>query len=99
MALGLPPGRLRSAACQFTGLYDKELWEEMVKSSMNEFQKHISEQDNIPSDLPLVIGSDRDEGAIQSPIANAKLAGVEKFIQVQTCSITSNPWLNYNLSS
>ncbi len=99
MALGLPPGRLRSAPCQFTNLHDKELWEEMVKSSMNVFQKHISEQDNTPKDLPLIIGSDRDEGAIQATLANAKRAGVENFIQVQTCSITANPWLKCNLSS
>jgi 23S rRNA G2445 N2-methylase RlmL len=99
MALGLPPGRLRSAPCQFTNLCDKELWEEMIESSMKDFQNHLSSQDDIPNKLPLIIGSDRDEGAIQSTIANSKRAGVDKFIQFQACSIKTNPWLDYNNTS
>ena len=44
--------------------------------------------------LPLIVGSDRNEGAIKATMANAERAGVDQFIQMKTCSIKANPWLN-----
>ena len=87
MMLRLPPGRLRSTPCQHTSLYDEKLWKELVERSMKE-------NDENPTNIPLIIGSDRNAGAIQSTMENAKRAGVNKFIQLETCSLKANSFFN-----
>lgn len=92
MAKGLPPGRLRPPPCQFTNFFNEKMWEEMV-------QKSSSLDDINQTEVPLIIGSDRDDGAIKSSIENAKRAGVENFIQLESSSISANPWLKKQKSN
>jgi putative N6-adenine-specific DNA methylase len=108
MVFGFPPGRLRPAPLQYTNFYDKNLWNDLIKSSMDDAWKKINmmKEDNEeePSEegqvnLPLIAGSDRNNGAAESTMRNAKDAGVDELIQVGTYPIKANPWLNHQNDS
>ena len=49
--------------------------------------------------LPSIIGSDRNDGAIQSTLMNAKRAGVDMFLQLESCSLKANSWFKEEQNS
>jgi len=98
MAMGFPPGRLRPPPCEFTSLYNENLWNQMIQSAMDDARGNINrtllKEKEEQQELPLIFGGDRDAGAISATIANAKRAGVDKFIEVGNFALRSNPWMD-----
>ena len=76
IALGLPAGRNRTFAFMELPSFQKDEYEELTQVN----QKKINLK---------FYGSDRDNGAILSSIKNSKKAGVEKFCQFKTISISA----------
>jgi len=79
LAKGIPPGFSRQFSFMLWPNYDKSIWENLltiiqIKSS---------------NELPIIQGSDRDAGAIEMSIANAKRAGVSDLIEF-TCEAISS---------
>lgn len=92
MALGIPPGCLRSAPCEHTSLYDENLWHLLIEGEMKKAKSKFETSNS--QNYPLIVGGDRDNGAIEATLANAKRAGVDEIIQVEGCAIKANRWLN-----
>ena len=76
IALGLPAGRNRTFAFMELPSFQKDQYEELTQVN----QKKINLK---------FYGSDRDNGAILSSIKNSKKAGVEKFCQFKTISVSA----------
>jgi putative N6-adenine-specific DNA methylase len=69
LALGIPPGAHRNFAFMKWPGFNEKAWGE------------ISNQPSAVSDIPPILASDRDAGAIQMAIANAERAGVAEHIR------------------
>lgn len=94
MLFKLPPGRYRDPPMKNTILSDPDLWKQMVELSVNCGEKMISDYIDNHESIPLVVGSDRDQGAVNAAIGNILRAGLSKVISIEHCAISSNPWLN-----
>jgi putative N6-adenine-specific DNA methylase len=78
MALGIPPGANRRFAFMDWQNYDEELW------------KQIKGTANRPgTEIPSILGSDRDAGAIRMAQANAERAGVAEHIQFENHAVSN----------
>jgi putative N6-adenine-specific DNA methylase len=86
MAAGLPPGRLKPAPFQGTTLEDSSKWECLVHNACFKAM-------NIEKPFK-ISASDRDAGAVQAALANAKRAGVWKYMEgnVHQTSLSGQPW-------
>ena len=78
MARGVPPGMVRHFAFMDWPSFDLALWESLLNES----------QEKLRTDLPMILASDRDAGAIQMAQANAERAGVAEYIEF-TCRAVS----------
>ena len=85
LAHGLPPNRLKRPPFKHSQLYNGRLWKKLIKSSRQ--GKNKTQRDT----KFVIIGSDRDAGAIKIANANAKRAGVSEFIEFIHTSISGNP--------
>lgn len=88
---GKPPGRLRSAPLRGTTLFNPALWTSFVEDPLT-----------IPlgaNDDVLIIGSDRDNGAVAAATANADRAGVGDLVDLQHAALKANPWLEDPLTA
>jgi putative N6-adenine-specific DNA methylase len=77
MALGIPPGINRRFAFMDWPKYDEKLWvhvQEAVKPSS--------------TDMPSIMGSDRDAGAVRIALSNAERAGVAEHIQFEQHAVS-----------
>lgn len=83
---GLPPGRLRPAPLGGTKMYDPLLWKSLIKDPTT-----IPLEPN--SDV-LILGSDRNNGAVAATASNADRAGVGDLVEVQHAALKANPWLD-----
>lgn len=82
IAMGLAPGRLRSPPLQHTARFDPEAWQEIL-------------EEGTPRTAPAPIAtSDRDDGAVEATLANAKRAGVQDAIECNAHALAAQPWLN-----
>jgi len=79
LAKGIPPGYSRKFAFMLWPNYDKSIWEKLLTT----IPKKLS------NELPIIQASDRDAGAIEMSIANAKRAGVEDFIEFNCEAVSS----------
>jgi putative N6-adenine-specific DNA methylase len=86
--LGLPPGRLRDPPLEGTVFYEPELWNELLSQAL---EKSETLARDLGSD-PIVMAGDRDEGATKSAIANAERAGVLKYMDISTRSVSDHDW-------
>jgi putative N6-adenine-specific DNA methylase len=78
MALGIPPGKTRRFAFMDWPGYDKKLWQQVVAAAKRPETK-----------MPLIMGSDRDAGAIRMAQANANRAGVADYIQFENHAVSN----------
>mmetsp|Transcript_4381 Transcript_4381/g.8065 ORF Transcript_4381/g.8065 Transcript_4381/m.8065 type:complete len:495 (-) Transcript_4381:121-1605(-) len=85
LVAGKPPGRLRSAPLRGTTLFNPALWTSIVDDPLT---KPLEVDDNI-----LIIGSDRDSGAVAAAASNAGRAGVGDLVELQHAALKTNPWL------
>lgn len=72
MALGISPGTKRSFSFMNWPNYDEKLWEQ-VKGAV----KFSS------TDMPPIMASDRDAGAVRIALSNAERAGVAEYVQFE----------------
>lgn len=79
LAKNVPPGLNRPFAFMLWPKYDQAIWEKLLGS----IQPHPSKR------LPIIQASDRDAGAIEMSIANARRAGVSDLIDF-TCQAISS---------
>jgi putative N6-adenine-specific DNA methylase len=79
MASHLPPGRSRRFAFMEWPIFNPETWRQALAATEPEEK----------SPLPRLVGSDRDEGAIEAARANAERAGVADFIEFLSRPISS----------
>lgn len=91
MTAGLPPGRLRPAPLRHSKLWRPNLWDDIVKSVIDEAR---NKREINTKNCPYIIGSDRDVGVVVAAKENAKRAGVDDMIEISNCSISSNPWFS-----
>lgn len=78
MALGIPPGINRHFAFKNWPNFDERLW------------GSIHNQPSFGHDQPpIILASDRDEGAVRMAQANAERAGVEEYIEFKCQAISS----------
>jgi len=77
MALGIPPGAKRQFAFINWPNYDETLWEQVKKAV---------ERSDI--EMPSIMGSDRDAGAVRMAKSNAERAGVAEFIQFENHALS-----------
>ena len=78
MALGIPPGANRRFAFMDWPGYDPELWQG-VKDAVKRPE----------TEIPPIMGSDRDAGAIRMAQANAERAGVAEQIQFENHALSN----------
>jgi len=78
MALGIPPGSRRRFAFMGWPGYDEQLWNSLITS-----------ETKTTGDLPPILGSDRDAGAIRMSHENAERAGVAGFIEFKCQAISA----------
>ncbi len=76
IACRIPPGRHRRFAFMEWSTFDRRLWNEVVKRSEAFFRKPLYK----------IEGSDRDEAAIQSAIANAEAGGLSDLVSFRRVS-------------
>ena len=93
MKLGLPPGRFRGAPMEGTTFYKPELWDELLNQALEKSEKLASDFGS-SSSQPIVVAADRDEGATKAAIANAERAGVLRFMDITTRSVSDHDWLS-----
>lgn len=75
----IPPGMNRSFAFQKWPSYDNAKWTSILERA----------RDRIRPAQSVILGSDRDAGAIQSARSNAERAGVSEFVDFDTQAISS----------
>jgi len=92
MALGIPPGRLRERPNLPFHMCTDKYWKNYVTSSLD--KAYLKMEDKHVDFGKIALASDRDQGAIDAAIRNATRADVIKFIDFESCSISSNSWLN-----
>jgi putative N6-adenine-specific DNA methylase len=78
MALGIPPGMNRRFAFMDWPGYDETLWKSL-----------LANQPRPTADQPLILGSDRDAGAVKMSIDNAERAGVSGYIEFKWQAVSS----------
>jgi len=78
MAMGIPPGAKRPFAFMDWPDYDAELWQR-VRTAVKRPE----------SEMPSIMGSDRDEGAVRMSIANAERAGVANYIKFENHAVSN----------
>ncbi|KAL7529393.1 hypothetical protein ACHAWF_002960 [Thalassiosira exigua] len=92
---GLPPGRLRPAPLRGTTLCDPGLWERMKAAATSasiaadEGRGREKSVDGI-----LVAANDLDPKAVRAAKANAKIAGVERFVDFKVGPFRDHPLLD-----
>jgi 23S rRNA G2445 N2-methylase RlmL len=69
----IAPGRHRTFQCMQWPSFDAGAWERLVKGA----------DSDVIERCPVIVGSDRDEGAVAASIANATTAGVGENITVE----------------
>ena len=79
MAANIPPGLSRRFAFMDWPHFESKLWNQLISDA----KKKIIPQ------LPAIMASDRDEGAIRAAKANAERAGVANFIEFSCKAISS----------
>jgi putative N6-adenine-specific DNA methylase len=79
MAKGNPPGLNRHFAFMQWPGYDKSAWDNLLSGVST----------NPSNDMPIIQASDRDAGAIEISISNAKRAGVEDQIEFRCQAVSS----------
>ena len=82
---GLPPGRLRPAPLGGTHFFDPTRWKSLVEDPVTRPFRSYSEV--------IILGSDRDDGAVAAAASNANRAGIGDQIDVVKAAIASSPWL------
>jgi 23S rRNA G2445 N2-methylase RlmL len=89
MALGLPPGRLKSCPFQGTVIEDPNLWKMLQENAQKTENKG-----GFPTVLR-VSASDRDSGAVKAIQANAERAGLWEYLDnhLHECALSGQPWL------
>ena len=78
MALGIPPGCKRRFAFMGWPGYDEQLWNTLNPS-----------EPKAAGELPPILGSDRDAGAIKMAHENAERAGVVEFIEFKCQAVSA----------
>jgi len=78
MALGIPPGSKRRFAFMGWPGYDEQLWNTLNTGELK-----------AAGDLPPILGSDRDAGAIKMAHENAERAGVVEFIEFKCQAVSA----------
>ena len=78
MALGIPPGANRRFAFMDWPGYDPERWQG-VKAATKRPE----------TEMPSIMGSDRDAGAVRMAKANAERAGVAEYIQFENHAVSN----------
>jgi 23S rRNA G2445 N2-methylase RlmL len=85
VACGLPPGRLRPPPFGGTNMHDPSRWKSLVGLCESQTQhEHVG---------CVVLGSDRDKGAVAIAAANARRAGVLDAIDLRHCAFSAHPFL------
>ena len=79
MARRIPPGIHRAFAFQQWPSYDSVKWESLVTGAREQIQAAVG----------LIMGSDRDAGAVQSAQANAERAGVSESVSFEVRAIAA----------
>lgn len=79
IALGIPPGLKRRFAFMSWPKYEADTWTSLLEGFIK----------NPPKELPLILASDRDAGAISMAYENAKRAGVADFIQFECKAVSA----------
>lgn len=79
MARRIPPGMNRAFAFQEWPSYERARWESLVAISRDEIRPAAG----------LIMGSDRDAGAVQSARANAERAGVSENVLLEVRAISA----------
>lgn len=83
MAHALPPGRLLPPPFQGTTLCDTTLWNQLVREATARPETHAGG--------PRIMASDRDQGAVDIAIANAKRANVLQWVEFRHAAVSSHP--------
>jgi putative N6-adenine-specific DNA methylase len=100
LASGMPPGTYRRFAFMSWPGFAPDIWEGLLSKSLS----------NLRAEVPKILASDRDAGAIQIAQANAERAGVAEFVDfscravsaiepVGTGWVVTNPPYGLRLSS
>ena len=102
MALGMPPGRLRSAPFESSRLSNEKLWENLVSSALDNVSGNLDQSEVLCKNISsknMILGSDRDKGVIDVASSNAERAGVLDFVSLEHAAISSNRWFENPISA
>jgi putative N6-adenine-specific DNA methylase len=83
LATNRPPGAGRSFAFERWPSFAPGTWASVLESA-----RRASEEPRRRSDPPVIIGSDRDAGAIEAAQANAQRAGVADLVELRRATIS-----------
>ena len=91
MAFGLPPGRLRQAPMLGSRLGSENKWKSLISTSIDNANENIERQRGDPT-AQLIVGTDRNKGAIAAALGNAKRAGVLDLVKLEHQAISAVDW-------
>ncbi len=77
MALGIPPGAKRRFAFMDWPDFDEKLWGQV---------KETVQRPDV--DMPSIVGTDRDAGAVRMALSNAERAGVSEYVQFENHAVS-----------